>query len=55
MLLGADVREDLGHVADHVDGTVFLSHLKMRATTQLSSGTELVCRRRQRTVPTDDP
>ena len=29
VLLGADAREDLGLVVDHVDGTMFLSHLKL--------------------------
>ena len=28
VLLGPDVHEDLGLVVDHVDDTVFLSHLK---------------------------
>ena len=29
VLLGADVHEDLGLVVDHVDCSVFLSHLKL--------------------------
>ena len=32
VLLGADVREDLGLVVDHVDCSVFLSHLKLEST-----------------------
>ena len=34
MLLGADVREDLGLVVDHVDCSVFLSHLKLEDTVE---------------------
>ena len=34
MLLGADVHEDLGLVVDHVDCSVFLSHLKLEDTIQ---------------------
>ena len=32
VLLGADVHEDLGLVVDHVDCSVFLSHLKLGST-----------------------
>ena len=34
VLLGADVREDLGRVVDHVDCSVFLSHLKLEDTVE---------------------
>ena len=34
VLLGADVHEDLGLVVDHVDGSVFLSHLKLEDTVE---------------------
>ena len=34
VLLGADVREDLGLVVDHVDCSVFLSHLKLEDTVE---------------------
>ena len=34
MLLGAHVREDLGLVVDHVDCSVFLSHLKLDDTVE---------------------
>ena len=34
VLLGADVHEDLGFVVDHVDGSVFLSHLKLEDTVE---------------------
>ena len=34
MLLGADVHEDLGLVVDHVDCTVFLSHLNLEDTVE---------------------
>ena len=34
MLLGADVHEDLGLVVDHVDCSVFLSHLKLEDTVE---------------------
>ena len=34
MLLGADVHEDLGPVVDHVDCSVFLSHLKLEDTVE---------------------
>ena len=47
-MLGADVHQDLGLVVDHVDGTVFLCHQKMkgcgRTTAQSSFGTEFLCR-----------
>ena len=35
VLLGADVHEDLGLVIDHVDCSVFLSHLKLEDTVDL--------------------
>ena len=34
VLLGADVHEDLGLVVDHVDCSVFLSHLKLEDTVE---------------------
>ena len=34
MRLGADVHEDLGVVVDHVDCSVFLSHLKLEDTVE---------------------
>ena len=34
VLLGAGVHEDLGLVVDHVEGTVFLSHLEMEDTVE---------------------
>ena len=34
VLLGADVHEDLGLVVDHVESSVFLSHLKLEDTVE---------------------